>query len=220
MKLESFGFRGDFVQTSPIVFQSSDQNLTLVASPYGNRDDLNNALDDFLAEFERISSDLDVTSPHPRLSCFNDHENLLYISLLHLNDYIYSTYNKDLINLGCDLFCCYKNESSLHFTQVGWPLVLMHQNNKTLPLCADYSFLPKDPTLSPYIPSSFFGIESSINLRVQTAVVDDSTELILLKSNQQPQKFIDLYPTNLKNIASIYAEQFPNQGFWLGKITL
>lgn len=220
MQIDSFGFRGNFVFSQPLLFQSSSENLFIAASPYGNSQDLESCIGEFLNEFENQSSDLDATSPYPKLTCFNQQENLLYVCLQFLNDYMYSNFNKESINLGCDLFCALKHNDVLYFTQIGWPLILLHRDKKTLPICADYSFLPEDKNNSPYIPSSLVGLESSINLKIQKINLKSDSELLLLKSNESPDSLLSIYPSPLKAIANAYAEANPEQGFWLGRLVL
>ncbi|MGH1468858.1 MAG: hypothetical protein ACRBBP_08270 [Bdellovibrionales bacterium] len=220
MKFESFGYRGSFVFTPPLVFKSQSENLIVAATPYGNSADLENCLAEFLNEFENQSSDLDATSPYPKLTCFNGQENLLYTCLQFLNDYMYSNYNKSSINLGCDLFCALRVEDTIYFSQIGWPLILLHRDKRTLPICSDYSFLPKNKEAAPYIPSSILGTESSVNLKIQQTNLSSDSELLLLKSNDSPDSLLSIYPSPLKSIANAYAEENPEQGFWLGKISL
>ncbi len=218
MEIESFGYRGSFVFTSPII-KNSSKNLIVAATPYGSSSDLDQCLFEFINEFENKLFDLDSTSPYPKLTCFNDEENLLYICLQFLNDYIYSNFNKRAINLGCDFFCALNINKTIYFSQIGWPLILLYRNKKTIPICSDYSFLPDDKVLAPYIPTTILGVDASINLKIQQINLSEDSEILLLKSNDQPDSLMSIYPSSLKAIANTFAEESVDQGFWLGKIT-
>ena len=220
MKIETFGYRGNFVFTAPSLSSNASGELMVAATPYGNRSDLESCLSEFLNEFEKQSSDLDSTSPYPKLTCFSDYENLIYTTVQFLNDYIYSNHNKDKVNLGCDFFCLYKVEKVIYFTQIGWPAVLLNKNGNTLPICSDFSFAPKDKSESPYLPTSVLGLESSINIKIQQIDISDSSDVLLFKSNDSPDTLMSIYPTDLSVIANSYAEVNPEQGLWLGKISL
>ncbi len=218
MNIESFGYRGDFVFTQPLIFQNQSENLIVFATPFGNPADIETCLAEFLTEFESQSSDLDSTSPYPKLTCLMPQENLLYTCVQFLNDYMYSNYNRDQINLGCDFFCAYKEKNTIYFTQIGWPLILLHQNKKTIPICSDYAFLPDEPNKSPYIPASILGTESSVNLKIQQINLAEDSELLLLKSNESPLSILSAYPDPLKSIADVFASKNSSQGFWMGKV--
>ncbi len=219
MQIESFGYRGSFVFTPPILRQNLSKNLIVVATPYGNSSDLDQCLSEFMNEFENKSFDSDSTSFYPKLTCFNSEENLLYTCLQFLNDYIYSNFNNKTLNLGCDFFCAFNVNETIYFSQIGWPLILLYRNKKTIPICSDYSFLPDNKTLAPYIPSAILGVESSINLKIQQTNLSKDSEVLLLKSNDQPDSLISIYPSPLKTIANAFAKENTDQGFWLGKIT-
>lgn len=219
MNFESFGYRGHFVFTTPMIFQNQSENLLIIATPYGESSDLENALGEFLNEFEGQSEDLDSTSPYPKLTCLNSEENLLFTSVQFLNDYIYSNYNREHFNLGCDFFCVYKKGKSLYTAQLGWPLSILHKDNKNRPLTSEYAFMPKDQSKAPYIPSSLIGLESSVNVKIQHIDTDERSEILILKSNESPDSLLSLYPSSLDSIANVYASENPEQGFWLGRIS-
>lgn len=219
MNIETFGYRGNFVFQNPLIIENQNKNLMLIATPYGRPDDLENCLNDFLNEFESQSVDLDSTSAYPKLTCFNDHENLLYTCIQFLNDNIYSNFNRNILTLGCDLFCLYKQGSILYFAQLGWPLVLLNRDKKNIPISADYASLPKNKNEGAYLPSHLLGLESSINLKIQQINTTKKSELLLIKSNESPDSLMSLYPCSLREIANVYAEENPQQGFWMGKIS-
>lgn len=219
MKIETFGYRGSFVFTAPSLVTNSSEELFIAATPYGSRIDLEDSLSEFLNEFERQSSDLDATSPYPKLTCFSDYENLLYTTVQFLNDYMYSNFNKEKMNLGCDFFCMLKKENVIYFTQIGWPMILLNRANSTLPICSDFSFLPKNKNKAPHLPTSILGLESSINIKIQQLNVAEHSNLLLLKSNDSPDSLMSIYPADLNSIANSYADVNPEQGIWLGKVS-
>jgi hypothetical protein len=220
MKIETFGYRGSFVFTAPSLLTNSSEELLIAATPYGNRTDLEDCLSEFLNEFERQSSDLDSTSPYPKLTCFSDYENLLYTTVQFLNDYMYSNFNREKINLGCDFFCLLKKENVIYFTQIGWPIILLNQNSNTLPICSDFSFTPAKKEQAPCLPTSVLGLESSINIKIQQLNITKNSDLLLLKSNESPETLMNSQPLDLQSIASSYAKISPEQGLWLGKVSL
>lgn len=219
MNFDYYGYRGSFAFESPILMQSQDESLHLVATPYGPSASLQEALEEGLNVFEAQLADPDATNPFPKLTCLSPEENILYTSIQFINDFIYSHHNRESFNLGCDLAIFYKKGKLLYFTQIGWPLILLHQKNKTLPICSDYAFSPQNESLAPCLPTSLVGLESSINAKIQKINIEQKTELILLKSNQNPDSLLSLYPSPLEKIAESYAEADKEQGFWIGKIS-
>lgn len=219
MNFESFGYRGHFVFTTPMIFQNQSESLLIIATPYGESADLENSLGEFLNEFEGQSEDLDATSPYPKLTCLSSEENLLFTSVQFLNDHIYSNHNRDTFNLACDFFCVYKKGRNLYTAQIGWPLSILHKDNKNRPLTSEYSFMPKDQSSAPYIPTALLGLETSVNVKIQHIDVDEKSEILILKSNDSPDSLLSLYPSPLDSIANVFASENPEQGFWLGKIS-
>lgn len=218
MTFETFGYRGLFSFKSPVVAQNQDETLLIIATPYGNTNSLESSLEEFITEFETQAVDLDSTSPYPKLTCLNPHENLVFTNLQFLNDIIYSNHNKEVVNLACDFFCFYKVRSTLYFAQQGWPLILLHRDGQNIPLSAEYASLPVDKSAAPFIPAGLLGLESSVNLKINQINLDEKSEILLMKSNESPDSLMSLYPCPLKEIANVYASENPEQGFWMAKI--
>ena len=191
----------------------------VLATPYGDIELVQEALDKMVTEFEGLIADPDSTSPYSKLTCLTPTENLLYTSTQFLNDYIYSNYNQDRLDVGCDLCVLYKKGNRVYLSQIGWPLLVLHHNNKNIPVSSEYSTTPKDKESGVYIPRHLLGLDSSVNAKVQSFSVDSKSRLLLLKSNENPDGLLTLYPTKLDSIAESFVDIHPNQGFWLGEVT-
>lgn len=220
MNFESFGYRGHFVFAPPISLKGQKGKLLLLATPYGNADYIEDGLNKFVLEFENLLLDSETTSPFQKLTCHDSISNNIYVCTQYLNDYLYSNYNKDKITVGCDFVCLYQTKNCLYMTQVGWPLTLLFDKNKLLPISSEYSFSPEDPAFAPYLPANLVGIESSLSFKVQQINVSDKSEVLILKSNEAPDSLISLYPNSLEDIAKVFSKEAPEQGFWLGKASL
>ena len=219
MKLETFGYRGNFVFLPPLHQSNSDHNLMILATPFGDTELVQEALEKMLSEFEGLIADPDSTSPYSKLTCLTPTENLLYTSTQYLNDYIYSNYNQDRLDVGCDFCLLYKKGNRVYLSQIGWPLLVLHHNKKNVPVSSEYSTTPIDKNSGVYVPRHLMGIDSSVNVKVQSFSVDSKTRLLLLKSNENPDGLLTLYPTKLESIAESFVSIHPNQGFWLGEVT-
>lgn len=218
MTLDAFGYRGNFVFTPPQTYSDSNEQLTVIATPYGDPEILSEAMEKMLSEFEAQVTDPDTTSPFAKLTCLTPPENTIYTSVQFLNDFIYSNHNKNKINFGCDIFCAYKYKNQVIFTQIGWPLVVLNQGNKNTPISSDYSQTPSDLDQGVYVPNHLVGLESSVNVKIQSFELLGDDTLLLLKSNETPDSLLTVYPSPLEKIAESFAATNPNQGFWLGSL--
>lgn len=218
MIIDSFGYRGNFVFTPPQVYKDASEKLIIISTPYGHPEILDEAIERMISEFSAQMTDLDSTSPYAKLTCLTPIENNIYTSIQFLNDYLYSNNNKDKINFGCDLFCLFKHEKKIIFSQIGWPLTVLHQNNKNIPISSDYSKKPNDLDQGVYLPCHLVGLDSSINIKIQNIDLTKKNALLLLKSNETPDGLLTLYPSPLEKIAESFVSLNPNQGFWLGSI--
>ena len=219
MKLDTFGYRGNFVFLPPVKFSNSDENLLVLATPFGDTEQLQEALEKMVTQFEGLIADPDSTSPYSKLTCLTPTENLLYTSTQFLNDYIYSNHNKDHLDLGCDFCLLYKKNKMVYLSQIGWPLIVLHHDKKNIPISAEYSKAPMDKENGTYLPWHILGLDSSVNAKIQSFAVDEKSKLLLLKSNENPDGLLTLYPSSLESIAESFVEVHPNQGFWLGEVS-
>ncbi len=219
INFESFGYRGHFVFSPPITVKGKDEKLILLATPYGNPDHITEGLNKFILEFENLMLDPDTTSPFAKLTCYDSISNNIHVCTQYLNDYLYSSYNKDKINVGCDFICIYKTKHSIYVVQIGWPLLLLYNNKKLLPISSEYSFTPLEPEHAPFLPTNLLGLESSVSFKVQQMNTSKDSELLILKSNEAPDSLISLYPNSIEDIAKVFAKESPEQGFWLGKVS-
>lgn len=218
MKISTFGFRGNFAFEKPIEVFNSTSNLLALATPYGDSAHVEGALNKMIAEFENLLSDPDSTSPYSKLTCLTPTENHIYTSTQFLNDYLYSTYNQDLLTVGCDFCLIYKKANQVFLSQIGWPLLVLHENTKNIPISSEYASKPKNLDESVYLPRYLLGEESSVNVKVQSFTVDSNSKLLILKSNQNPTEILKSYPEPLDSIAKQFVKKNSKQGFWLGEI--
>lgn len=218
MKINTFGYRGNFVFLPPIQISNADESLLVLATPFGDTELLQEALDKMVTEFEGLIADPDSTSPYSKLTCLTPTENLLYTSTQFLNDYIYSNHNQDRLDLGCDFCLLYKKDKRVYLSQVGWPLLVLHHDNKNVPISSEYSTTPTNKESGVYLPRHILGLDSSVNAKVQSFNIDEKSRLLLLKSNENPDGLLTVYPSKLESIAESFVGVHPNQGFWLGEV--
>ena len=219
MKLSTFGYRGNFVFSQPIQISNADENLLVLATPYGDHELIQDALDKMVNEFEGLIADPDSTSPYSKLTCLTPTENLLYTTTQFLNDYISSNHNQDSLDIGCDLCMLYKKDNRVYLSQIGWPLIVLHHENINVPISSDYASYPSSKDSGVFIPSYLLGLESSVNVKIQSFSVNSDSKILILKSNENPDGLLTLYPTNLESVAKTFVGVDPNQGFWLGEVS-
>ena len=219
MKLNTFGYRGNFVFLPPITLSNTDKSLLVLATPFGDAQLIQEALDKMVIQFESLTADPDATSSYSKMTCLTPTENLLYTSTRFLNKYIHSNYNQNRLDVGCDLCLLHKKDQRVYLSQSGWPLIVLHHRRKNIPISSEYSTPPIDKKSGVYLPRYLLGLNSSVNAKIQSFNVDKKSKILLLKSNENPDGLLTVYPSNLENIAKSFVEVHPNQGLWLGEIS-
>jgi len=219
VKLNTFGYRGNFVFSAPITITNTDENLVALATPYGNTEIIQEALEKMVSEFESQIADPDSTSPYSKLTCLTPTENQLYTSTQFLNDYLYSNYNQNKLDVGCDLCLLYKKNSRIYMSQLGWPSIVLNYKKMNRPISSEYSNFPRDLDKSVYLPNHLLGLDSSVNAKVQSFSVEEDSKLLFIKSNENPVSLLESYPLDLEEIAKFFSTLNKSQGFWLGELS-
>ncbi len=211
-------------QFRPVPEIHSDEKTLVVATPWGNRDSAKKAIDRILEYLILCNEDREATTPFQRLSCLSVGANNLRIAALLANESIFREDNHTEYRNGTELFAMSLSEGELVWVQIGQPQILLVRKMRqvvTLAGAMDLSFDMSDgEELLPSLPNQLLGLDSSLNLTINSFRPQDLDQLILLSHSQLPR---DLYQLNsnefeLDKISQRLAKLSPQLAFWLGLI--
>lgn len=219
MQFNQIGFRGDYIQIAPQHRLVADSNCFMLGTSYGDPSLIENLFDKCEQEYLAANQDFDVTSPFPKLTCLDGVSNKIYTTMLFLNDFVYSNYNKNSYTQGFEFLLIQKVNQKLYWSQIGWPQIFIVTDKLIMGL--DYSLGQRsaNPQEAPDLPHSLLGLHNSLNFRVESTSLRAGEELLFVKSQFIAPDFY--HSSKLKNeelIKKIYQSN-PKAGAWLGRLT-
>jgi len=209
-----------------------DEKVLIVATPWGQRDAAKKVIDRILGHLALCADDHEATTPFQRLSCLSPSANNLRIAALVANESLYREENSREYRLGVELFSMFLSEGDLVWLQIGQPQVLLaRKSRRAIPLggSMDLSFdLSENERLLPSLPHQLLGIETSVNLTINSFRPKDQDQIILLSHSQLPSEIFQgkSHSNNhdnkltLDEISRKLSENTPQLAFWLGLVEL
>ena len=220
MNFTDIGFRGQSVCIPPSHRLNTDTQTFMLGSSYGNPQLVEEIFDYCEKEFIFSDQDLDSTSKFQKMTCLDSIGNHIYITMLSLNEFIYSNYNKESYNEGLEFVLLHKRNSYVYWAQVGWPFVLIQSPQKIAHIDGSFGIrsYPYSKDVVSNLPHTLLGLESSLNFKVEKSILTKSENLIFVKSSLLPQE-IYTHPqaSNEEFIKALYTNN-SSSGAWLGRL--
>jgi hypothetical protein len=223
LSFESRPFIGKAMRPTPEVHFDPDENLLIVATPWGPREAAKKAIDRMCEYLRMARDDRDVTSPFQRLSCLSDNANNLRVATLLANEILYRGENRNEYNAGAEIFAAYLDQDELVWVQAGQPQIFLNRVNRpTLMLGSqvDLAFDMSDDDLLPPLPSQLVGLDSTVNFTINSFRAREGDQLILLSHSAPPAALFRATANDL-TIDSLVRElaNDPHETpFWLGML--
>lgn len=226
LRFEERPYAGKNFRPRPEIHLDESASLLIVATPWGARQSARTAIErmtDYLA-FAR--EDREATSPFERLSCLSTQANNLRTAALLANEALYREDNKQEYRSGVELFAATVDESELVWLQAGNPQLLLGRPGRTLrPLGAqvDLAFdMSEGRELLPPLPSTLLGLDSSINLTLNSFRAQPGDRVVLLSHSYLPESLFAAKEseTTLEAISRNLARIYPDLAFWLGILSV
>lgn len=222
MKIQGRPHRASQIRPEPEFQLDAETNLLLIVTPWGPRSVARKTLSIISESYAVAKGDSDATTPYARLSCLSNEANSLRAAVLLANDTLHREENKEEFKCGVELFAASFIDNEFVWVQVGQPHVLLsRKNGLLLPLgsCVDLSVdLSSGETMLPALPNQMLGVDSSLNLNMNSFRVQPGDRLIFLSHSAPPHV---LYNTatenlNLDELTRRLASAAPNTAFWIG----
>ena len=199
-----------------------DEKSLIIATPWGQRDSAKKVIDQILNYLMVCNEDHEATTPFQRLSCLSASANNLRIAALLANENLYRVENNEEYKSGVELFAMVRSEGELVWLQIGQPqILLLRQNRSAISLggSMDLAFdMSNEFDLLPSLPNQLLGLDSSLNLTINSFRPQANDKILLLSHSQVPSEIYNIESQNLKldQLSKTLSEREPQLAFWLG----
>ena len=226
LRFEERPYAGNTFRPRPEILLDEQARLLIVATPWGPRAAARKTIERMTDYLALAREDSEATSPFERLSCLSPQANNLRIATLLANEALYREDNRAEYRAGVELFAAVIDDNEIVWVQAGNPQILLGRAGRSLlPLGSqiDLSFdLSSSDELLPPLPSQLLGLDSSLNLCLNTFRAQEGDRLVLLSHSHLPDSLFTLKSADisLESISRTLANLHPDLAFWLGILSV
>lgn len=219
-------FSGSTFRPRPEIFLDADTKTLIVATPWGSRDAARRVIDRMKDYLLLAREDVEATSPFERLSCLSGTANRLRIAALLANEALFREDNQKEYKSGVELFAAVLEDDEFVWLQCGNPQVLLSRaGRKPLPLGSqiDLSFdLSDGPDLMPGLPAQVLGLDSSLNLSLNSFRARAGDKIALVSHSHLPEAIFGAADDTMTvdSLSRLVATASPDHAFWIGLLQL
>ncbi len=219
-------YSGTTYRPRPEIFLDSDGKTLIVATPWGPREAARKVIDRMKDYLSLAKEDIEATSPFERVSYLSAHANRLRIATLLANESLYREENRNEYRSGVELFAGTLEEDEFVFLQSGNPQILLSRSGKKpLPLGSqiDLAFdFSEGKDLLPGLPSQMLGLDSSMNLCINSFRARPGDRIALISHSHLPESVFGLDGSNVTvdSLSQLMAGASPNHAFWVGVLQI
>jgi hypothetical protein len=219
-------FSGTTYRPRPEISIDADGKTLIVATPWGPREAARKVIDRMNDYLSLTKDDIEATSPFERLSCLSIHANRLRIATLLANESLFREENRNEYRSGVELFAGILEDDEFVFLQSGNPQILLSRaGKKPLPLGSqiDLSFDFSEGTdLLPGLPSQMLGLDSSMNLSLNSFRARPGDRIALISHSHLPDSVfaLDSDDVTVDSLSRLMAGASPNHAFWVGVLQI
>jgi hypothetical protein len=225
LTFEERPYSGRTFRPRPEIYLDPQSNFLIVATPWGTRSAARKVIERMTDYIALAREDREATSPFQRLSCLSTAANNLRVAALLANEALFRDDNKQEYRTGVELFAGLLDEGEFSWLQSGNPQLLLSRKDRTLlPLGSqvDLSFdLSPGRELLPALPSQLVGLDSTLNLNINSFRARQGDRLVLLSHSHLPEVLFTVEGghATLDQLSRNLANVHPDHAFWLGILT-
>jgi hypothetical protein len=224
LQFQSRPYPGENSRPNPEVHIDEATNSLFVVVPWGKREAAKKVIDRMVEYLAFAAQDKEATSPLSRLTCLSNSANNLRTAALLANDMIFREDNLDEYRSGVELFGATLDQNELSWLQVGGPQLLLGRGSQPfLPLGSniDLSLDLRDwrsKTELPALPAQLLGLDSHVNLTINSFRARSGDRLVLLNHSRIPEIVFSWKANSLSmdEMVRLLANHSPQSAFWLG----
>ena len=133
MKIQERSFAGKIFQPKPQCYLSSNKNLLVVITPWGQESVNTESLFEKLeTQYNFFSKDKESTHPFPKMLSLTPLENNIRTTVIQINQDVFHNVNETEYSVGFELFLVAKEGDTIAFVQIGRPVVLLDRSDQPL----------------------------------------------------------------------------------------
>jgi hypothetical protein len=229
LHFEERPYVGKSFRPRPEVFLDEKTQLLIVATPWGARSSAKKVIEKITEYLALAREDEEATSPFDRLSCLSTLANDLRIAILLANEVVYREDNKDEYRAGVEVFAAMVDDCDVVWAQAGGPQILLGRHGRGLlpigsniDLAFDMSEPEKEGQFLPALPSQLLGLDSTVNLNINSFRCHPGDRVVLLAHSHLPQLLFSINESerNVDTISKKLASSDPDLAFWVGILTI
>jgi hypothetical protein len=226
IRFEERPYSGKTFRPRPEIHVDPASGLLLVVTPWGPREAARKIIDRMAEFLATTRKDREATSPFPRLSCLSDDANALRTAILLANETLFRDDNRSEFSAGVEVFAGILNDEEFVWAQAGNPQILLSREGRSLlPLGSqvDLSFdFSEGNELLPALPSQLLGLDSSLNMTINSFRVQPGDRVVLLSHSHLPENIFSANRDDLTidRLSQTLAKTRPDHAFWLGILHL
>lgn len=221
----SFGERpysGRTFRPRPEIHLDTDSKTLIVATPWGPREAARKVIERMTDYLALARDDSEATSVFQKMSCLSTAANRLRTATLLANEALFRDDNREEFRSGVEIFAGTLEEDEFVWVQSGNPQILLSRpGRKLLPLGSqiDLSFdFSTESEILPGLPSQLMGLDSSLNLSINSFRAQPGDKLALISHSHLPEGIysVGAKQISVEGLSSAVAAATPNHAFWVG----
>lgn len=224
MQLIERSYGGKLFRPRPEVYVSDDQQLLIIATPWGPAITAREFIDIVSTRWRESGSDPDKTANYSIFDSMDADENRLRMAIQAAHEDIKDKYNDEEIVAGLEVLCILRNDRKITWFQVGTPFTSIIRDNKLFPVHhpVDLSFdLSTDKALPP-LPKELLGFQNQVNIECGNFRAKKNDKLLFISRSYVPFEFFQMAPSTLdiENVTATLAQENEDHPFWIGILEL
>lgn len=224
LKFSHRPFAGENSRPNPEVHIDESTNSVFVVIPWGTREAARKVIDRMTEYLSFAAQDREATSPLPRMTCLSTPANNLRTAAMLANDMLYREDNRDEYRAGVEIFAATLYQNEMCWIQVGGPnLLLGRGNQKLLPLGSSVDLALdlknwQSKTDLPALPAQLLGLDSNVNLTINSFRARAGDRLVLLSHSQTPESAYQWKANeiDLEKMVKDFSRGNARTAFWVG----
>lgn len=215
-------YSGRHFRPRPEIHLDRQSNLLIVATPWGPRSAARKVIDRMTDYLMLAREDREATSPFQHLSCLSSQANNLRIAALLANDALFRDDNRSEYKSGVEIFAGMLEDDEFVWLQGGNPQILLSRKGRSLqPLGSQIDLaydLSEGEQIMPALPAQLLGLDSTLNLNINSFRAQPGDRVILLSHSHLPDPLFKMKASDvtLDKLSRELASSHPDLAFWLG----
>lgn len=219
-------YSGRTFRPRPEIYLDIETKTLIVATPWGPREAARKVIERMKDYLALAREDAEATSVFQKMTCLSTAANRLRTATLLANEVLLRDDNRDEYRSGVEIFAGILEEDEFVWVQSGNPQILLSRpGRKLLPLGSqiDLSFdFSTETEILPGLPSQLMGLETSLNLSINSFRARPGDKLALISHSHLPEGIFSVQTdqVTVDGLSRAVAASTPNHAFWVGVLQI